>query len=92
MLTCFNGKLYKVKKGQTVASLAREIGVTPYLFISYNRLQEEIFEGQLVFLPKSGNLYTVRTGDSKALLCGSKGSYEEKNGTDIFYPGMKVLL
>ncbi len=75
-----------------MAFLAGEIGVSPYLMVSLNGLQGEIFEGQLVFLPKSGNLYTVRAGDTKALLCGSKEKYEEKNGTDIFYPGMKVLL
>ena len=92
MLKCFDGKVYKVKRGQTAASLARELGVTVYLLARLNGLREEIFEGQILLLPKSGNLYTVQSGDTKALLCGSKERYEEKNGTDIFYLGMKVLL
>lgn len=92
MLKSFYGKLYKVKRGQTVASLAKEVGVTPYLLVAVNGLKEELFEGQIVFLPRGGNVYTVREGDTKALLCGSKDRYLEKNGADIFYPGMKVLL
>ena len=75
-----------------MATLAEEIGVTAYLLAAANGLKEEIFEGQILFLPSSGNLYTVREGDTKTWLCGSKKRYEEKNGTDIFYLGMKVLL
>ncbi len=92
MVNGYDKKLYKVKRGQTVVSLAKEVGVTPYLLVSTNRLTGEIFEGQLLFLPGRGNLYTVREGDTKALLCGGKESYEKKNGTDIFYLGMRVLL
>ena len=81
MIQRYNPKLYKVKKGQTVAMLAKEIGVTAYLLAATNGLKEEIFEGQILVLPSSGNLYTVREGDTKALLCGSKKRYEENVST-----------
>jgi hypothetical protein len=34
----------------------------------------------------------VQAGDTKALLCGSEKNYRIRNGTDVFYPGMKVHL
>ncbi|MBQ8320169.1 MAG: LysM peptidoglycan-binding domain-containing protein [Clostridia bacterium] len=92
MLKRLQTKRYKVKRGQTAASLAAACGVNVYFFVKANGLKEELYEGQLVHLPDAGNLYTVRAGDTPALLCGSKEGYEKRNGTEIFYPGMRVLL
>ena len=85
-------KLYKVKRGQTLNSLAKQAGVTAFLLVKVNGLLEEVYEGQILSLPAKGNLYTACAGDTKTLLCGSVENYEKINGTDIFYPGMKVLL
>ena len=92
MLKNAKPKIYKVKAGQTLSSLARAIGVTEYLLAAENGLKEELFEGQILILPQSGNLYTVQAGDTKTLLCGGEERYEARNGVDIFYPGMKILL
>jgi hypothetical protein len=92
MLSFFEKRIYKVKRGQTLKSLATEAGVTAYLLVRENALSGELFEGQILYLPPRGNLYTVRAGDSKRFLCGSEENYEKRNGTDIFYLGMKVLL
>ncbi len=83
---------YKVKKGQTLLSLAQELATTPYALVEANGLTEEIFEGALLFLPPSAPLYTVQAGDTKTLVCGNAENYRRKNGTDVFYPGMRILL
>ena len=92
MLNSFEKRLYKVKRGQTLKTLAEQAGVTAYLLVKENGLSAELYEGQILRLPKKGNLYTVKAGDSKKLLCGSEENYAEKNGTEIFYPGMRVFL
>ena len=73
-------------------SLAKETGVTAFLIVRENGLEEEIYEGQVLSLPPRRNGYTVCQGDTKSLLCGSAENYEKINGTDIFYIGMRVLL
>ena len=83
---------YKVKNGQTVRSLANECATTAYAIVARNGLTEELYEGQLIFLPDSANLYTVQAGDTKKDLCGSEERYRKMNGTDVFYPAMRVLI
>ena len=39
-----------------------------------------------------GNEYFVQEGDTKALLCGSEENFRLKNGTDIFYIGMRIRI
>ena len=85
-------KLYKVKRGQTIKMLASELSTTAYAIVGENHLIEELFEGQLIVLPRQGALYTVQAGDTKSLLCGSDEEYARKNRTQIFYPGMRALL
>ena len=58
-----------------------------------NGLNEEVKSGQLLMIPKErGNLYVVKEGDTKSLLCGSAENYEKRNGTPVFYLGMQVVL
>ena len=83
---------YKVKKGQTLLSLSKELAITPYALVAENGLTEEIFEGQLLQLPPLAHLYTVQAGDTKTLVSGSEENFRKKNGTDVFYPGMRILL
>lgn len=92
MLTIEIHNPYKVKKGQTAGRLAKELSTTVYAIIAKNGLTEELHEGQILFLPPKGNVYTVQAGDTKTLLCGGEREYEKCNGTNIFYPGMRVLL
>lgn len=93
MLSITIPKYYKVKKGQTLRVVAEAFSVPETRIAAENGLKGEITEGQLLRLPQEkGNLYIVRAGDTKELLCGSAGNYKKKNGTDAFYPGMKIWI
>ena len=92
MLKTWTGKIYKVKRGQTLKGLAKELSTTEYALIACNGLQTEVYEGQILILPESRNIYTVQVGDTKSLLCGSEEGYQIQNGTTVFYLGMRVLL
>ncbi len=84
---------YRVKKGQTLAAIAEAFRLPPRALAALNCLKEEPEEGEILFLPEeTGNLYTVRGGESKTLLCGSREKFREKNHTDCFYPGQRILL
>ena len=84
---------YKVKKDQTLREIATAFCVAERLLAKENALEAEPREGTLLRIPSlRGNAYTAGERDSKALLCGSEKSFREKNGTDILYPGMRVIL
>ena len=86
-------EFYKVQAGQTLKQIASVFSVSERLLIKENKLTEEVKKGQILRIPtERGNLYTVREGDTKSLLCGSEENYEKRNGTSVFYPGMKVVL
>ena len=93
MLKLRNVEYYKVKKGQTIYDIAEAFCVAERNIVRLNELKEPLFEGQMIKLPKErGNRYTIRAGDSKELLCGSEENYARKNGTDVFYIGMRIIL
>lgn len=92
MLKRSDEKLYKVHPGETLEQLAARFGVTAYQIVAENRLNAPLYAGQVLLLPKSTGVYTVQAGDTKALVCGSDEVYRTKNGTDVFYPGMRVRL
>ncbi len=93
MLHCVVGKLHRVREGQTLDRIAAYYGVSVYLLVAENGLSAEPFAGQLLKIPtERGNVYIVREGDTKELLCGNEENYRKKNGTDIFYIGMKVII
>ena len=93
MLKSVQTQYYKVKEGQHLKEIAEYFSVSPYLLAKINALKEEPSSGQILKIPvQKGNLYTVKEGDSKALLCGSVEAFEKKNGTDVFYIGMRVVL
>ncbi len=81
-----------MKKGQTLRAVADGFCTTVYALVAENGLTEELHEGQLIYIPIPRALYTVQAGDTKALLCGSQRAYAERNGTEIFYPGMRARL
>lgn len=86
-------RIYRVKKGQTLSSVANAFQVPPFLLARENALEEEISEGQVLLIgPVRGNAYVVRGGESKTLLCGSPARFEELNGTSCFYIGQRVYL
>jgi hypothetical protein len=86
-------RFHQVRQGQTVRSIAAAFGVSENLLIQENALKEEVCEGQVLQIPKAcGNVYTAQPGESLTLLCGSKERYIEQNGTDVLYPGMRVIL
>ncbi len=86
-------KYYKVKKGQDIGEIAAYFSVSPYLLARENSLTAAPCEGQILSIPtERGNAYVVREGDSKEMLCGSEENYRKRNGTDIFYIGMRMIL
>jgi LysM repeat protein len=93
MLKTERVKYYKVKDGQTLRQIAEYFSVSPFLLAKENGLAEEPFCGQVLSIPtERGNLYTIKEGDTKALLCGSEENFARKNGTDTFYIGMRIIL
>ena len=73
--------------------VAEYFSVSAFLLAKINGLEDEPFTGQILEIPEEkGDAYTVREGDTKALLCGGEENYFRKNGTDVFYIGMRVIL
>ena len=86
-------KFYRVKRGQTLEEIARAFGVPPSLLAKRNHLASAPEAGQVLLIPQErGNLYTVRGGESKTLLCGSPERFKERNGTARLYIGQTVWL
>ena len=92
MLKLGIGQLYKVKGGQKLEEVASECATTVFAIVHRNGLKEELYDGQLIFLPEPANVYVVQAGDTKQLLCGGDAEFFQKNGTDVFYPGMRVRI
>ena len=93
MLKTVQVQYYKVKTGQKLKEIAAYFSVSPYLLAKINGLQQEPTLGQVLKIPdERGNYYTVKEGDSKVFLCGNEENYFKKNGTDVFYIGMRVVL
>ena len=86
-------EFYRVKRGQTLKSIAEAFACPERLLAVANSLTEEVQEGEVLRIPQAeGNLYTVRGGESKALISGSDGKFFEKNQTRFLYPMQKVIL
>ena len=93
MLKTQQRQFYQVKKGQTLAQIAENFSVSPFLLVKINRLASPPCVGQILQIPNErGNLYVVQEGDTKILLCGSEENYRALNGTDVFYIGMRVVI
>ena len=93
MLKMERVQYYKVKNGQTLCEIAEFFSLSPSLLIEENALQGEVRAGQILKIPPEfGNSYIVQAGDTKQLLCGSEENYRKKNGTDVFYIGMRVII
>ena len=93
MLKTVFRRYYQVKKGQTLEKIAEYFSVSERLLVKENGLTEAPFAGQILTSPtERGNAYTVQEGDTKALLCGSEENFYRKNGTDVFYIGMRVRI
>ena len=86
-------KYYVVKEGQTLKEISRVFGVAVGVLIRDNRLTEEVFAGQVLYISEvRGNVYVAQAGDTKSLICGSEQQYFQRNGTHILYPEMQVIL
>lgn len=86
-------KYHKVLLGQSLGEIAAYYSVSPYLLARENGLKDKPQAGQILEIPTArGNVYTVREGDTKSLLCGSEERYEVLNGTTAFYVGMRVIV
>ena len=85
-------KFYRVKRGQTLSKIASVFCVSPVLLAKENGITGELSGGEVLYLPPRGNVYTVRGGESKTLLCGSPQRFCALNGTSGFYPAQKIIL
>lgn len=86
-------RIHKTQEGQTLKEIARAYCVSEFLLAKRNDLRKEPTLGQILYIPEErGNAYVVQAGDTKALLCGSEENYRKKNGTDILYIGMRIIL
>lgn len=93
MLKIERRKYYQVKKGQNLHEIAEYFSVSEWLLVKENALLAEPRAGSVLKIPnETGHAYIVQAGDTKRLLCGSEENYCRKNGTDIFYIGMRVIL
>ncbi len=73
--------------------IAAYFSLSPYMLAKENALTAPLWAGQILRIPeKGGNAYFVREGDTKELLCGSEESYEARNGTSLFFIGMRVIV
>jgi len=86
-------KYYRVKEGQTLREIAEAFSVSEWKLAKENGLKTEPYIGQCLRIPtQRGNAYIVQEGDTKELLSGSAENYENVNGTEIFYIGMRVII
>lgn len=93
MLQVYIPKYYQVKRGQTLNDISKAFGVAVGVLIHDNRLTQEVFAGQVLCISNvRGNRYVAQAGDTKTLLCGNEENYYKRNGTDILYPEMSVIL
>lgn len=66
MLIAMIPQFYKVKRGQTVKSIAEAFSLPECAIIGFNDLKKEVWEGQILHIPAlRGNLYTVRAATPK---------------------------
>lgn len=86
-------QFHLVREGQSLEKIASAYSVSARLLAKENGLCAQPPVGSLLRIPKEyGNAYTVKEGDTKTLLCGSDEAFARKNGTDVFYLGMRVIL
>ena len=84
---------YRVKKGQTLLEIAQTFLLPPRVLAFSNNLSKDPQEGAVLYIPpRCGNLYTVRGGESKRLLCGSDENFEKINCTKLLYPAQIILI
>ncbi len=83
---------YRLKRGQTISEAAETFGVTPRALALACPSGGDAAGCVLLVPPPAGDLYRVRGGESKTLLCGSPEAFEKKNGTRHLYIGQTVYL
>ena len=93
MLKTKKQKFYIVKEGQSLQEIAEYFSVAERLLAKVNGLTSPPTVGMILRIPQErGNGYVVCEGDTQELLCGSKENFVKKNGSDIFYIGMRARI
>lgn len=86
-------RYYRVKRGQTLALIAETFRIPAPVLARENALTSDVEEGQVIIVPAvRRDVYCVRGGESKTLLCGSAARFSELNATACLYPGQIILL
>ena len=87
---------YRVKKGDGIRSVSEKFTVSPFTIISINSLKNELYEGQVIIIKKTENIYTVKVGETlEKLLIKfnlSREEFIEKNGINFVYPDLIINI
>ncbi len=83
---------FTVKRGQSLQKIASVFHVALALLAKVNNLEKEPEEGTVLLLPEARNCYLVEGGEKKSKLFRSPELFLEINGTDAFFPAMRVYL
>ncbi len=74
-------------------SIAEYYSVSERSLVKRNGLTGEPHVGQMLEIPEeTGHAYVVKAGDTKALLCGGEEQFLQRNATDVFYIGMRIII
>ncbi len=87
---------YRVRKGDSVLSVSIKLKVPFTLLIADNNLFREIEEGDLLYVKREGQFYTVELGDSfESIACKFNTTVSEikrKNRVEYLFYGLTLSV
>ena len=88
---------YRVKQGDTVISLSKKFSVPIGVLIYENNLKRDVFEGDVLFVPKMmGKPYIIKANDNAKTLakefCVSEEELLYKNKSPYFFYGEIIYI
>ncbi len=94
--------IYTVKPGDSLFSIARNYGTTPYSLSLYNQITDpdKISVGQHIIILKPDELYFVKPGDTLASIAEERGislwkilqNNPQITDMDEIYPGQRIVI
>lgn len=88
---------YRVKRGDTLLSIAEQFFIPPFKLIADNCLKREVREGQVLIIDKlNRKVYRVKPFETILSVCKdfciSTEDFISINKTDYIYPGILVYV
>jgi LysM repeat protein len=94
-LAVFDGGIYIVEEGDTLASIAKKFSTSKELIVKENFLKSEVRVGDYLLVRRYEKVYTVGIEDTLSSVSKILGASEEEllriNKTDNIYPFMQVV-